>query len=102
MPVCVAVYGYWSIITSVPAFRALSTIAQRHRALAPHLLADGLVVREHDGNLRAPPDLERLAHAIEQADAFLAQVRRVDAAATQPRPRASATTSSTFEYVPGR
>ena len=36
MPVCVAVYGYWSIITSVPAARALSTMASV-RTLCPHI-----------------------------------------------------------------
>ena len=37
-------------------------------------------MREHDRNPRLTSDLERLAHALEQAESFFAQVRRVDAA----------------------
>ena len=53
---------------------------ERADALAPHLLADGFVVREHDGDPRVARDGDRLGHAFDETESFLAQVRRVDAA----------------------
>src|SRR5215204_338554 len=38
--------------------------------------SDRLVVRQHDGNARLAPDLERLTHPFEQTQPLLAQVRR--------------------------
>ena len=54
---------------------------QRESALAPHLLPHRLVMGQHHRNVRATSDLERFGHAVQQSDAFLAQMRRVDAPA---------------------
>ena len=54
---------------------------QRNRALAPHLLTNGLVMREHHRHVCPTPDLQRLGHSIQQPNAFLSQMRRVHAAA---------------------
>src|SRR5213076_2561594 len=51
-----------------------------YRALTPHLLSDRLMVREHYRYVCLTTDLHRLGDSVDQAEAFLAQVRCVDAA----------------------
>ena len=53
---------------------------ERHNALAPHLLANCLVMCEHDWNVCAPADLYCFRDSFEKSKPFLAQVRGIDAA----------------------
>jgi len=52
---------------------------ERFHRRPPRGLADHLVMRQHDGDVRALADLECLSDTLEQAEALLAEVRRVEA-----------------------
>ena len=62
---------------------ARASISAATRAPAPRLPARGLVVRDLHGHARAPADLDRLAHRVEQLRALVAHVRRVERAAAR-------------------
>ena len=79
MPVCEAVYGYWSMVMSTPRAPRRVDEGQALGALPPRRAADRLVVGHLHGNARLLADADRLAHRVEQPLGLVAHVRDVDA-----------------------
>ena len=82
-------YGYTLACTSWPWARACRDGRDQLRHLAPHLVLGDLEVDDVDGHCARAADLDRLRDGFEDAAAFGAHVRRVDAAVFARRPRTS-------------